>query len=203
VEPSADLKYRVLQAALPRARVEQPRASLWQTLVAGLSNSLRSPVFAALTLLLVIGLGVWNFSLQNQIAQQAASNQQMATDVTRQRALISTIAYADTEPKHLDATDAAPKAVGRLFAAPELNALALIVYDMPALESDRVYQIWLIDPKGDRTSGGTFSVDASGRSWVLIRAPQPLSNYQGIGITIEPTGGSPKPTGPKMMGTSL
>jgi anti-sigma-K factor RskA len=127
----------------------------------------------------------------------------MASEVTRQRALVSTIAYADTQPKHLDTTDAAPKAVGRLFAAPELNALALIVYDMPALETDRVYQIWLIDPNGDRTSGGTFTVDTSGRSWVLIRAPKPLSNYQGIGITLEPTGGSPKPTGPKMMGTSL
>jgi anti-sigma-K factor RskA len=156
-----------------------------------------------LTLLLVIGLGIWNYSLQNQIAQQSAANQQMASDVTRQRALISTIAYADTQPKRLEATAVDPNAIGRIFAAPELNALALIVYDMPALETDRVYQIWLIDPRGDRTSGGTFTVDASGRSWVLIRAPQPLSNYQGIGITIEPTGGSPKPTGPKMMGTSL
>lgn len=203
VEPPADLKYRVLQAALPRARVKQPRASVWQSLVTGFGNLLRSPAFAAITLLLVIGLGIWNVSLQNQIAQQLASNQQMSSDMTRERAMMSTIAYADTQPKRLEATSVAPQAIGRLFAAPELNALALIVYDMPALDSNRVYQIWLIDPNGDRTSGGTFTVDAQGRSWVYIRSPKPLSNFQGIGITIEPTGGSPKPTGPKMMGTSL
>jgi len=203
VEPPADLKYRVLQAALPRARVEQPRVSVWQSLVDGFGNLLRSPALAAMTLLLVIALGIWNLSLQNQISQQVASNQQMSSDMTRERAMMSTIAYADTQPKHLDATDAAPKAVGRLFAAQDLNALALIVYDMPTLKPDQVYQIWLIDPNGNRTSGGTFTVDANGRGWVYIRAPQSLDHYQGIGITTEPTGGSPAPTGPKMMGTGL
>ncbi len=66
-----------------------------------------------------------------------------------------------------------------------------------------MYQFWLIDPSGDRTSGGTFSVDAQGRGWVLIRSPKPLNNFQSVGVTIEPEGGSPAPTGAKMMGTSL
>jgi len=203
VEPPADLKYRVLQAALPRARIEQPRVSVWQSLVDGFGNLFRSPALAAVTLLLVIALGVWNVLLQNQISQQIASNQQMSSEMTRERAMMSTIAYADTQPKRLEATSVAPLAIGRLFTAPELNTLALIVYDMPTLRSDQVYQIWLIDPNGDRTSGGTFTVDAQGRSWVYIRSPKPLANFQSIGITVEPTGGSPKPTGPKMMGTSL
>lgn len=203
VEPPDDLKARVLAATVSPSRVQQPRLSIWQTLVAGFSNTLRGPAFSAITLLLVLALAIWNISLQNQINQQLASNQQMSSEMTRQRALVSTIAYSDAQPKHLEATNAAPKAIGRIYAAPELNALALIVYDMPSLEQNKVYQIWLIDPKGDRTSGGTFTVDTAGRGWVLIRAPKSLDNYQGIGITVEPAGGSPKPTGPKMMGTSL
>ncbi|MBI5034789.1 MAG: anti-sigma factor [Chloroflexi bacterium] len=202
VDPPDYLKARVL-AATVSPHIVQPRISIWQTLVAGFTNTLRSPAFAAVTMLLVLGLGIWNISLQTQLNQQQAANQQMASEVTRQRALVSTIAYADTQPKRMEATSSAPQAVGRLYAAPELNAMALIVYDMPTLQSNQVYQIWLIDPNGDRTSGGTFSVDNAGRGWVLIRAPKSLKNYEGVGITVEPAGGSPKPTGPKMMGTNL
>ena len=203
VEPPSDLKARVLTATVSPIPVTPPRVSIWQTLVAGFSNSLRSPAFAAVTMLLVVGLAIWNILLQNQVNQQLAANQQMSSEMTRQRALVSTIAYADTQPKHLEATNAAPQAIGRLYAAPDLNALALIVYDMPTLPSNQVYQIWLIDPSGNRTSGGTFAVDSAGRGWVLIRAPKSLDNYQGIGITVEPLGGSLQPTGPKMMGTNL
>jgi len=146
---------------------------------------------------------VWNVSLQNQITEQTAFAQQAASEMTRQRALVSTIAYSDSQPMRMQSTDAAPKAVGRLFAAPELNALALIIYDMPTPPQGKVYQFWLVDSNGDRTSGGTFTVDTQGRSWQLIRAPKALNNYQGVGITVEPEGGSAWPTGAKMMGTSL
>jgi anti-sigma-K factor RskA len=199
VEPPADLKYHVLAAALPKAQSPTWFAN-W---AAWFGNLLRAPVFSAVALVLVVALALWNVSLQNQLAQQAAFNQQITFELNRQRALISTIAYADTQPKRLQATEMAPQAVGRLFTAPELNALALIVYDLPVLDSSRAYQIWLIEPTGDRTSGGTFTVDERGRGWVYVRSPKPLDQYQGIGITIEPAGGSPGPTGPKMMGASF
>jgi anti-sigma-K factor RskA len=203
VEPPADLKYRVLAAAMPKVAPAKPRVSLIPALSSFFSHVLRSPAFAAAMLLLVSGLVAWNIWLQNQITQQIAFNQQIQADIARNRALVSVISYADGAPKYMQATDAAPKAIGRLYAAPELNALALIVYDVPTLEAGKVYQIWLIDPAGDRTSGGTFTVDAQGRAWVLIRAPQSLDHYKSIGITVEPAGGSSKPTGPKMMGTNL
>ncbi len=203
VEPPVDLKYRVLAAATPKAAPVKPQVSFVTALSNFFTNVFRSPVFAAVMLLLVIGLVAWNVLLQNQITQQVAFNQQIRADVARNQALVSIISYADGEPKYMQATDAAPKAIGRLYAAPELNALALIVYDTPTLDASKVYQIWLIDPAGDRTSGGTFSVDAQGRAWVLIRAPQSLDHYKSVGITVEPVGGSPKPTGQKVMGTNL
>jgi anti-sigma-K factor RskA len=201
-EPPAELKYRVL-AAIPKSKPLARRAALGWFNLSFLANALRSPAFSAAMLLLLIGLGAWNFTLQNQITQQAAFNQQMTAEITRQRTLVSTVAYADTQPKRLQSTDAAPLAIGRLYLAPELNAIALIVYDMPVLDAKKVYQIWLIDPAGDRTSAGVFTVDDRGRGWVYVRSPKPLSQFQSVGITVEPEGGSPKPTGAKMMGTSL
>lgn len=200
VEPPADLKYRVLAAALPPTA---PAPSLLARLSNLVAQLFRAPAFSAIALALVIALGVWNLSLQNQLAEQAAFDQKLVSDINRQRSLVTTIAYAETQPKRLQATEIAPQAIGRLYVAPELNTLALIVYDMPALEATREYQVWLIDPAGGRTSGGTFTVDERGRGWVYIRSPKPLDQFQGIGITIEPAGGSPQPTTPRVMGTSL
>jgi anti-sigma-K factor RskA len=73
---------------------------------------------------------------------------------------------------------------------------ALIVWKLPALPADQTYQIWLIDPKGNRTSGGTFSSETSQPfTTVSIFAPASFSNYKGIGVTVEPAGGSTAPTG--------
>ena len=204
VEPPADLKYRVLAATLPKVQPRPERTpALIESVLVGLSNLFRSPALSAVTLLLIAALGFWNVSLQNQITQQTALAQQASSEMTRQRALVSTIAYSDSQPLRMQSTEAAPKAVGRLYAAPELNAYALIIYDMPTPAHGMVYQFWLIDTNGDRTSGGTFTVDSQGRSWQLFRAPKALNNYQGVGITVEPEGGSAGPTGPKMMGTNL
>ena len=200
VEPPAGLRSRVLAATMPKA---QPTTSFIAQLSSFFSGLVRAPAFAAVSLVLVVALGLWNVSLQNQISQQAALSQQMSSELTRQRALVSTMAYADSQPRRMQATEVASQAVGRLYTAPELNTLALIIYDMPTLPQGKVYQFWLIDPTGDRTSGGTFTVDDKGRGWLLIRAPKSLDNYQGVGVTIEPDGGSLKPTGAKMMGTSL
>jgi anti-sigma factor RsiW len=202
VEPPASLKNRVLKATT-QSVLPHTSPSFAANLSAFLANVFRAPAFSAMTMVLVIGLAIWNFALQTQIAQQMTANQQLQSDVSRTRAIVSMVAYSQNEPRVMQATDVAPQAIGRLVVAPELNALALIVYDMPKLEASKVYQIWLIDPAGDRTSGGTFTVDASGRAWVLVRAPKPLTSYQGIGVTVEPEGGSPKPTTPKVMGTTL
>lgn len=200
IEPSADLRYRVLAATMPRA-ARAP--SFVDSLSAGLANLFRAPAFAALALVLIVALAAWNVSLQNQIAQQAALNAQVMAEMAQQRDFLTTMAYAGGQPKPLQGTPVASRAAGRLYGAPDESILALIAVDMPTLPQGKVYQFWLIDQSGDRTSGGTFTVDAQGRGWLLIRAPKPLSNYQGVGVTEEPMGGSPAPTGAKMLGTSL
>ncbi|MBI5651774.1 MAG: anti-sigma factor [Chloroflexi bacterium] len=201
VEPSAELKSRVLSATMPKqiARASRPTFDL-QSLIA---NLFRSPAFAAATMLLIVALAIWNFALQNQVNQQAGFSREVTREIEHQREFLNIVAYTDGQPRRMQATDAAPKAVGRLYAATELNAFALVVYDLPTLDANRAYQLWLIDPNGERTSGGTFTVDHEGTGSLVVHAPQPLKYYQGVGITIEPRGGSPKPTGARVLATSL
>jgi len=159
----------------------------------GLNGFLRAPAFAALALVIAV-IAVWQaFALQNQVAQQA-------TTLARQREFLIALAYADGEPLRVKGTDAAPNAIGRLYRQADENSLAVFVQEMPALPPNQVYQFWLIDAGGDRTSGGTFTIDAQGRGWLIARAPKALREYSGVGITIEPRGGSPNPTGAKVMG---
>jgi anti-sigma-K factor RskA len=100
----------------------------------------------------------------------------------------------------LKGTDAAPLASGYMIAFPGERDGSLTVDDVPALDAYHQYQVWLIDD-GKRTSGGVFSVNDQGYGVLLITAEYPLDSYDGFGITIEPTGGSPGPTGKKVLGT--
>lgn len=112
---------------------------------------------------------------------------------------------ADTTPAAefifitLAGTDEAPGAVGVLVISPEGTAGSLVVDGLPPTGPDRQYQLWLIRDE-QRTNGGTFSVDEAGYGVLAIEAPQPLGDYLNFGITIEPAGGSPGPTGPRVMG---
>jgi anti-sigma-K factor RskA len=203
VDPPADLKSRVLAATMPQLPRTQLVPSWLTPLSIGVSNLFRAPTISAVALLLVIGVALWNASLQNQVAQQAELSRQMSIEIALQRDMLNTMAYADGQPMRLQGTEVASRAVGRLYAPADDTTLALIVNDLPPLPLGKVYQFWLIDLSGNRTSGGTFTVDDRGRGWLLVHAPKPLSNYQGVGITMEPAGGSPQPTGEKMMGMSL
>lgn len=203
VDPPADLKSRVLTATMPRMPRERPAPSLLVQFASGLSNLVRAQAFSVVALLLVVGMALWNMSLQNQMAQQAMLSRQMSAEISFQRDVLNTMAYANGEPMKLQGTQIASRAVGRLYAPSDDTTLALIVNDLPPLPSGMVYQFWLIDVTGDRTSGGTFTVDEQGRGWLIVHAPKPLGNYQGVGVTMEPAGGSPQPTGEKMMGMSL
>lgn len=102
----------------------------------------------------------------------------------------------------LDPSAEASHASGILYAQPSANVALLCVYDLPELEAGKTYQAWLV--RGDtRVSGGTFQVDHDGYGVLLVQSDIPIGEFDGLGITVEPAGGSPTPTMPRVMGGSL
>jgi len=89
------------------------------------------------------------------------------------------------------------------LCAQQSGALAwLIVEDLPPLPAGKTYQAWLTT--GDRrVSAGTFVVDNRGRGFLTIHLTQPITSYTVLGVTDEPMGGSPEPTGARLLGGSL
>jgi len=95
-------------------------------------------------------------------------------------------------------------AYGTVVYDPDRPVAAMYTWGLQPLPSGQTYQMWLRTTSGDRVSGGTF--DSSGGkafTLVVIRAPDPLEAYSGFGVTIEPEGGSPAPTGPNVLGGSF
>jgi anti-sigma-K factor RskA len=79
---------------------------------------------------------------------------------------------------------------------------ALVVDGLPPLGQDRQYQLWLIRD-GQKISGAVFSTDEKEYGGTRIRAPRSLLDYSAVEITVEPTGGSSRPTGQDVLGGPL
>ncbi len=203
-EPPRDLKFRVLTAASPKRRFDFSFPDLFVGLV-------RSPALVALALIIAIGLGLWNISVQNQLSQQIAQDQKQIADsqkliaqLGRERDQIwSVMAYGQGQPRELKGTEIASRSSGRVYGKADQTSFMLVVHNLPPLEKGKVYQLWLVDATGDRTSGGTFTLDEEGYGWLVVRLTKPLTDYTNMGITVEPLGGSPAPTSPRVMSTNL
>ncbi len=133
-----------------------------------------------------IALLVWNVALQRQVDTQAAQIAASRSSWQTMTALLNNSAvrwYAIT----------GDEANGHFWAAPQGQVACLVAQGLPPLHEGQVYQVWLVHG-GEHASGGTFE-EHDGNGWVLIRSNEPLSNYDSVGVTIEPRGGSVAPTG--------
>lgn len=147
------------------------------------SSIARLAAVAAVALLLVSNLVLW----------------QRTRDQGRQ---LAEIGQGQMEQYDLSGTTAAPRALGMIYVAAGSGRGWLLANDLPALPAGRTYQVWLLKGSGpnlSRVSGGLFTTDPEGRGYLLIQAPSPLSHYDGMGITVEPRGGSAWPTGPPVL----
>jgi anti-sigma-K factor RskA len=179
-EPPADLRGRLMARALPtRPRaISQPRPAWWQQL----GQVLQHPAWGVASLALILALAVSNVLLWQQVNRPG-----IASNVQGMRSLA------------LAGTASAPEASGMVIISTDGEYGTLVVDNLPTLGKTQQYQLWLMQD-GTRTSGAVFSVGQDGYGSVPILAPEPLTQYSSFGITVEPSGGSPHPTGAKVLG---
>jgi anti-sigma-K factor RskA len=183
--PPSKLKQQILgQLQMPRSEpTTGPRQSWWQRIVGLFQRAAPAWGLASLALVALLVLSnLWWW-------QQANREAPMVTPGGMQ--VVAMVG-----------TDAAPAAVGTLVISGDGEYGTLVVDDLPALDPDHQYQLWLIRD-GQRTSGGVFSVNPEGYGALRISSPESLSSYFTFGITLEPEGGSPGPTGDKVLSGSL
>jgi anti-sigma-K factor RskA len=182
IEPSPALRLMGRIQAMPRSQTaglaESTGPSPWQQFTTALSDFLAGPRWRPAAVLVIIVLLIGGFFIWQQL---------------------------NPPPTQfvLTATEVAPDAHGVIEVVGRNGRQAtLTVTGLPELDPANQYQLWLIRD-GQRTSGGVFSVNGDGSQTVTINAPQPVPDYAAFGITIEPAGGSPGPTGERVLGFNL
>lgn len=152
------------------------------------------PILAGLAF---VALLAWNLALQSALQAERAA-------ATAQAAAIGTLIQAPGRAElPLAGAEIAPAASGAIILDRDGDLAVVSVADMPPLPPGRVYQLWFVAGDQDRDSGGTFTVDAEGCATIVVRTPVPISAYRAVGVTVEPVGGSPGPTSPRVIGGPL
>ncbi|HEU0297176.1 MAG TPA: anti-sigma factor [Anaerolineales bacterium] len=180
-EPSAALRRR-LQNRLPSAQKRlRPRLNWSFSQVA---------MAAALVLLLVMNL----YSIL-QVRALQLEQAHLARQYRTGETVLSMLSYPTTQRLAINSDNV----VGSLLLDEDRDIVALIVWNMPPLPENQTYQIWLIDPQDGRVSAGIFRPEGDRAYTTQIVFPkQSLSNFTGIGVTVEPAGGSEAPTGDRV-----
>jgi len=181
-QPSVRLR-RQLQNQLPSARKKSSPKFTW--------NFHRLAVGVAVIALLALNLVSLNQTRQIQTQQAELVNQ-----VNDAQFALAMLSYPGVERLSVEGEDL----TGSFLLDNDRNIAALIVWNMPQLSKDQTYQAWLIDPQGGRVSAGIF-IPQSDEAYTtqLITTDSGFSNYVGIGVTVEPAGGSDQPTGERVL----
>lgn len=155
---------------------------------------------AAVLLLLLSGALLWRqqaavVELQSRLARQGSQIEEFEQSLASQKKEIEWLRDPAVQLALLSGLELAPGAKARMIWSPVEQKGILYAQSLPALASDRSYQLWIIGDAGP-VSGGIVEPDASGHA--VLNISRIMGKAQGnlqFAVTIEPHGGMPKPTG--------
>jgi anti-sigma-K factor RskA len=182
VHPPEALKKKLMHKIQPQistnAKIKGPaKRPIWEAFWHKFS-----PAWAIASLAIICALAVSNL-MQWQTTQ-------MLKDETAQQMLIL----------KMKGTTQAPKADGTLVIGHNRLRGVLVASDLPVPDGSYQYQLWLIK-NGKPKNGGVFSVTPNGYAVVEVVSPVSFLDFKSFEVTLEPAGGSLRPTGrPFMVG---
>jgi hypothetical protein len=189
-DPPRPLKKNILEAVRSEqaqnpsysVHIEMPVRRRWFTRLKPLLL-----IWSIISLILMLALT----SISLVLAQQVR-------DLSQNKVMV----YSEYRIIPLSGTSNAPGASGIMVITNHGYAASVNVDGLPPLDPGHQYQLWLIQ-QGSRINGGVFSVSPSGVGTLKVNSSLSFIDFTSIGITIEPAGGSPGPTGNKVLGGGL
>ncbi len=184
-EPPPELRRRIMDTV--EAEAARPLPSRRRSWLAGIGEflSLRNLALGAATLL-VIGLFSWNMVLQGE-TQDLQGRIQSLQDQPQ-------------EPQMVELGGAGTEQGARAeLVTLEGDRAVLVVENMPPVPEGKTYQIWVIEDDVPKPSGLFEPKQDS----VAAVVEHPLGGGDVIAVTVEPEGGSPKPTSDPMLAAEV
>jgi anti-sigma-K factor RskA len=136
-------------------------------------------VAAAVLAVVAIGLSALLANANHQRSQVAATVQQV------------TQVLAASDARYLSGSVASG---GRatIVVSPTQGRSVFLGSGLPAAPSGHTYQLWYMGDGGSAVSAGTFNPDANGHVTEVLSGD--IGTASAVGVTVEPAGGSAKPT---------
>ncbi|MER5632410.1 anti-sigma factor [Streptomyces nitrosporeus] len=182
------LRERVLRE-VTTVRQEPPEEGRGARPVSLLRRTRRLPAYALAACLAAAvafgGVAVW----QNQVARDA---RQEAREARQQNERVSQVLAAP------DARTASAGLAGggrsTVVVSRDVDRAVFVAVGLEELPRDKVYQLWF-DEAGAMRPAGLVTADRAGEA-VLMDGP--VGRASGMGVTVEPAGGSEQPTTPPL-----
>jgi len=141
-------------------------------------------------------------SLDHLTAQLAAKENDLGALRTALAAAQESLAIVQApglQLVRLKETAKAPPAEGHVLLSAETRRALFYAFDLPPVPADKTYELWWITEKEGPVNAGVFVPDQKGLGRIESALPQQAGTIQAAAVTIEPTGGVPKPTGPMVL----
>jgi len=197
VKPSPAAKAAILArvaaenrtAPAREARISSPPPARWWQMVL-------IPAVGALAMLAVV-LWQQNAHLDKQLAalRDSAAKQQVQIDEVGH--VVALIGSTDTVTVNLAAQPGMPKGAAHVMYNMKMK---MLMYDgqLEAAPAGKSYQLWVVPMNGNPVSAGVFNPTQGQTDHWMMNMPEGIVP-KAFAVTLEPSGGMPQPTGPKVL----
>jgi len=198
VEPSRRAKEALMArvAADERARASKHASRQPSRRVMRLENIFQAFSLGAAVVAIIwaVLLNIQLSRLQNEVSLLGEALVAQSNSLEQINAKLPQVTDSTVVTISLRGTTARPDAHGQLIADPNSHSAVLVIAGLGQLEAGKTYQVWLIDGGGPK-SAGILTVDANGQGLLILSSELTIAEFNALGISIEPDGGSDQPTG--------
>jgi Anti-sigma-K factor rskA len=177
------------------AMVDRGVVPLWERLRPGLRTTARAAALAGVIALVFSGfLQIQMSGLRgdkNDLEDQLSA---ASTELEQQRQIMSVLSASDTRKVPIEASITNSSAESVYNWSGESDTGFIVCSDFPSLPGGSVYQAWFTAGGGSAEPIATF-VPQDGRCQIPIDMSRLAWRPAGIGISVEPEGGSLRPSG--------
>ncbi len=161
-------------------------------------------IAASFALLLVsLSLVFYSFNLSSEISnkdeiivEQQEQITELQNEIQQKEELLTILESREVDLVMMSGMEVNPNGYGKIIWDPESNRALLQVSNLPAVPSDKDYQLWIIR-NNKPVSAGVFAVNDPGKD-SFFKIEEITSDKQqadAFAVTMEPKGGMPQPTG--------
>ena len=135
-------------------------------------------------------------ALETEVSRLGVELQTKERDLLAQKAEFDQLLARSGQMVSLAGGDVSPQASAKLFWDKKRQQWVIFFFNLPAAPPDRQYQFWYITKDQRKVSAAVLKQTDLSQGKLTLELPADIApNVAAAGLTLEPAGGSPQPTG--------